>query len=66
MDTQIQLYNLLVGLITERKHRFPKTNKIDLFIGLIECYKIKNATQASYAIRRMAQHHLVDIIDRIY
>lgn len=55
-----------MDLLNEKRTKFPKDNKIDLFLCLIEHYKILNATQASYAIRRMVQFNDVGLLDRVY
>jgi hypothetical protein len=46
-----------VDLLTRSRERFPKERKIELFIGLLNHYRIKNSMQANYAIRRMVSLH---------
>ena len=55
-QAKIQVFNILIHILNDSRLKFHKSNKLDLFLCLLNQYKIKNYLKAIYAIRRMGQH----------
>ena len=53
-------------LLSEGRRKFPHDRKMDLLLGLLYHYRIKNSLQAVYAITKMVGERGSDIVDRLY
>jgi two-component sensor histidine kinase len=56
----------VVTLLNEGKRKFPEENKIELLLGLLYHFRIKNSLQAVYAIAKMASGSRADVVDRFF
>lgn len=55
-----------MNLLSEGRHKFPGNKRIDLLLGLLYHYRVKNSLQAVYAITKMVSDRESDLVDRLY
>jgi len=65
-EIKLEAFKFVVTLLNESKRKFPNNNRIDLLLGLLYHYRIKNSLQAIYAITKMAASSNASTVDRLY
>ena len=58
-------YKLVVHLLNEAKRKFPSEKKIELLLGLLYHYRIKNEMQAIYSITKIEKNRSASMLDRM-
>lgn len=57
---------MVVRLLSDGRKKFPTSKRVDLLLGLIYHYRIKNPLQAIYAFTKIAANKKTDLIDKLY
>jgi hypothetical protein len=63
---KLQFFKLVVTLLNEGRRKYPYYKKIDLLLGLLYHYRIKNHLQAIYAITKTVTNRKFDLVDKLY
>lgn len=63
---KLESFKLVSIILLNGSKKFPNERKIDLLLGLLYLYRIRNSLQAVYSITKMAKDKSSDFIDRLY
>jgi hypothetical protein len=63
---KLQFFKLVVKLLADGRRKFPGEKKIDLLLGHLFHFRIKNPLQAIYAYTKTVNAVKSDLLDRLY
>jgi len=63
---KLQYFKLVVNLLNDGRKKYPYYKKIDLLLGLIYHFRIKNPLQAIYAFTKTISNRKSDLADRLF
>ncbi len=62
----MEYFKLVVIILSEGRRKFARYRNIDLLLGLIYHFRIKNPLQAIYAFTKLVSAHENSLINRLY